>query len=93
MNSQSKPTHLIGAVSRNCFLMARIHFSTLDAQRVSVNLKCIPSAVRWYTRDRGTRVGFIGMRGRERSRLWERLEEKLSVLMDVKMCILYSRAR
>jgi hypothetical protein len=50
-------------------LTARIHFSTLDARRVSVTVKCIPSEVRWYTRDRGTRVvGCIGMRGKERSR-------------------------
>jgi hypothetical protein len=45
-----------------------VHFSTLDARRVSVTVKCIPLAVIWYIRDRGTRVGFIGMRGRERSR-------------------------
>jgi hypothetical protein len=28
-------------------------------------VQCIPSAVIWYTRNRGSVVGSIGMRGRE----------------------------
>jgi hypothetical protein len=33
------------------YLMARIHISTIDAWRVSVMVKCIPSALIFYTRD------------------------------------------
>jgi hypothetical protein len=79
--------------------------STLDAQRVSMTVKCIPSAVRWYTRDRGSVVGSIEMRGGERrwrcvkmlwdvKMFWEEVSErmkKLDMLMDEDECILYSR--
>jgi hypothetical protein len=44
-------THLIGAASRNCCLTARIHISTIDAWRVSVMVKCIPSVVILCTQD------------------------------------------
>jgi hypothetical protein len=40
--------------------MAWINISILDAWRVSVMVKCIPSVVIWY--DRGSIVGSIGIR-------------------------------
>jgi hypothetical protein len=48
--------------------IARSHISTIDAQRVSVMVNSIPSAVILCTRDRGSVVGSIEMRGRERER-------------------------
>jgi hypothetical protein len=68
VNSHSKPTHLIGAASRNCCLTAWSHISTIDAQRVSVMVNFIPSAVILCTRDRGSVADSIEMRGRERAR-------------------------